>query len=178
MWSELVPFSKQGLNLEFKSKALVETGVLKIAYELSGEDLSKILLPSPLINPGRVIGLWESTCFEMFIKNSNSDEYLEFNVTSEYTWNVFHFPNKKARLKEYLEIANLGVSAVNSKDKFCLTCWFSVDKLPSYFWSDGKMNIGLTAVIETKENELSYWAIKHADDKPNFHQHDTFIYEL
>lgn len=177
MWQELVPFEKTELNLTFKSKAWLEGGMLKVAYELIG-DIDQLLLPDPLLSPGRVIGLWESTCFEMFIKNGTDEQYLEFNVSSEYNWNVFHFPNKKARLKEYQGISNLGVSAVTSEKNFCLSYWIPLDKLPSHFWMDGNMNIGLTAVVESKQGTITHWALKHADTKPNFHHEDSFIFHL
>ena len=77
MWSELHPFSKNGLGLNFKSKAWVEAGLLKVAYEIQG-DIQKLLLPDPLLSPGRVLGLWESTCFEMFIKNDIVQKVMFF----------------------------------------------------------------------------------------------------
>ncbi|MBK25551.1 MAG: hypothetical protein CME70_16260 [Halobacteriovorax sp.] len=177
MWKNLIPFNQSDLNLEFRSKAWVEAKVLKVAFELKG-DLSNILLPKPLVNPSRVIGLWESTCFEMFVKNSSGDEYFEFNVSSAYNWNLFYFPSIKARLKEYTNISNLAVSAVKKEDSFCLKFWIALDKFPSGFWESDNMKIGLTAVIENKTGPLSYWALAHKEDKPNFHHMDSFIFEL
>ncbi len=177
MWKSLIPYKETDLNIEFRSKAWVEKGVLKVAFELGG-DLDPILLPKPLPIPRRVIGLWESTCFEMFIKNTKADEYFEFNLTSAYNWNLFHFPSNKSRLKEYIEVSNLGVSAVSKENSFCLSFWIALDKFPPNFWDQENMNIGLTAVIEEKTGFLSYWALTHKDNKPNFHHKDSFIYEL
>jgi hypothetical protein len=38
--------------------------------------------------------------------------------------------------------------------------------------------LGLSAVIEDKAQVLSYWALKHPAEKPDFHHADSFVVEL
>jgi hypothetical protein len=38
--------------------------------------------------------------------------------------------------------------------------------------------IGLAAVIEEKSGTLSYWALRHAPGKPDFHHPDAFALVL
>ena len=176
-WKELHTFKKTMSQMHIKSKVWLEAGMLKVVYELSG-DLDEVLLSKPLLNPARKMGLWESTCFEMFIKNAHDEQYLEFNVTSEYNWNVFNFPHKGARIKEFQGISNIGISGEITKDSFCLNYSIPLDKLPPKLWSTGNMKIGLSSVVETKEGDLSYWALSHPDKKPNFHHQESFTYDL
>ena len=36
------------------------------------------------------------------------------------------------------------------------------------------LRIGLSAVIEASDRTLSYWALRHPTDKPDFHNADSF----
>jgi hypothetical protein len=177
MWQELKAFNPPKDNLALRSRVWVEVGVLKVAFELTG-DLEKVLTSSPEEIPSRVIGLWKSTCFEMFIKNKKSEEYFEFNCSTANNWNVFYFPKQKAALKEFLPIANLASSSVQNKDSITVSFWIDLVKFPTSFWIEGEMNCGLTTVLESDSGELSYWALKHLDTKPNFHMEKSFIYQL
>jgi hypothetical protein len=40
------------------------------------------------------------------------------------------------------------------------------------------LKLALTAVIEDSSGTLSYWALKHAPNKPDFHHSDGFVLEL
>jgi len=36
------------------------------------------------------------------------------------------------------------------------------------------LRLGLTAVVEDRAQGLSYWALKHVAEKPDFHRADSF----
>jgi hypothetical protein len=38
--------------------------------------------------------------------------------------------------------------------------------------------MALSAVIEATDGTLSYWALAHPSDKPDFHHPDSFVLEL
>jgi hypothetical protein len=40
------------------------------------------------------------------------------------------------------------------------------------------LRLGLAAVVEDKARVLSYWALKHPAEKPDFHHSDSFVVEL
>jgi len=40
------------------------------------------------------------------------------------------------------------------------------------------LRLGVTAVIETQERVLSYWALKHPAERPDFHHADGFVLPL
>lgn len=44
--------------------------------------------------------LWHRNCFEFFIRSAQSNEYLEFNLSPEGNWNVFHFESYRKNKKE------------------------------------------------------------------------------
>jgi hypothetical protein len=42
----------------------------------------------------------------------------------------------------------------------------------------GSMQAGLTAVLETSDQGLSYWALAHPGEKPDFHNSKGFLVRL
>lgn len=53
----------------------------------------------------RELGLWEHSCFELFIKNKNNEEYVELNFSpNQAKWNAFHFTNYRSPIKETKKI--------------------------------------------------------------------------
>jgi hypothetical protein len=42
----------------------------------------------------------------------------------------------------------------------------------------GARRLGLSAVIEATDGTISYWALAHPSDKPDFHHPDSFVLEL
>lgn len=45
-------------------------------------------------------------------------------------------------------------------------------------WQFADLQIGLSAVIATKEGAISYWALAHPPGKPDFHHKDCFALKL
>jgi hypothetical protein len=43
---------------------------------------------------------------------------------------------------------------------------------------DNRLRLGLAAVIEDDAQVLSYWALKHPAEKPDFHHADSFVVAL
>ena len=44
--------------------------------------------------------------------------------------------------------------------------------------NDGKLHLGLSAVVQQKSGDISYWALTHPQGKPDFHHPDSFTFEL
>jgi len=40
------------------------------------------------------------------------------------------------------------------------------------------LRLGLSAVVEDADGELSYWALRHPPGKPDFHYTDAFALQL
>jgi len=49
-------------------------------------------------------------------------------------------------------------------------------EIPEHY--PGKLMVGLCAVIEDGPGALSYWALRHAPGKPDFHHRAAFALEL
>jgi len=170
----LIPFNKKRcpeiqLDVDLKS----DGPILKLQFEITN-DVNNILIPSRAITPKRVIGLWESTCFECFIKNPNSDSYYEFNFSPDGHWNCFFFETPGKELKECNNIAFPTTISKHNDDHFSFSVEINTESMKEGFWSSKEMEFGLTTVIEDEKNNLSFWAIEHHDERPNFHNFSSF----
>ncbi len=168
----LIPFDlslppKIHLDVELNSTL----SSLFISFKLTG-DIKNIDLDHGTPKHERIIGLWEKTCFELFFKNERG-EYFEFNFSPVFEWNAFYFEKKGAALKEYQALDSLKLDILHSLDVFLLIAEIDKTKIPESFFK-GEIMAGITSVIKETNGELSYWALSHADQKPNFHHFDSF----
>lgn len=124
----------------------------------------------------RVIGLWEKTCFEFFIKNCENEEYIEFNFSPNFSWNCFYFAKKGDSLQEFNSMLNLEIDILNSLNDFQIYCKIPKKYFPKSFqFKKNALNVGLSSVLLTKNGEKQYWALTHKDIRPNFHHFESFI---
>jgi hypothetical protein len=168
----LVPFKEEALPIDIQAELNLNGSNIEIHFLVKGQ-LDNILLGDKEEIGRRVIGLWESTCFECFVLNNETLSYYEFNFSPEGHWNSFYFPKKKSPLKEALSFKNITTEVQHQENTFSLKASIDLYCFMPSFWKENQMSFGLTTVIECK-NKLSYWAINHLDKKPNFHNFQTF----
>lgn len=116
---------------------------------------------------GRADGLWKHTCFEVFVRTA--DGYREFNLSPSGQWASYRFGGYREGMAEATETADAPVLD-GGADYVGLE---SVIDLPT-----GAQALGLSAVIEEAGGRISYWALAHPSDKPDFHHPDSFVLEL
>jgi hypothetical protein len=124
------------------------------------------VIPAPAA-PGRTDGLWNTTCFELFIRG-DTDDYVELNFSPSTRWAAYHFPAYRTSMSD-LEIAPPCIEPV--EDGVRVTMAYAPDDL-------GRCQIALCAVIEEVDGTKSYWALKHPPGKPDFHHPDCFARTL
>jgi hypothetical protein len=143
---------------------------LRFSYRLTG-DLAALLLAEPR-TPARADGLWRHTCFEAFVGRAASTEYVEYNFSPSGEWAAYHFSGYRADMQP-LESAPPRLVIHRSSDTFEL-----MGSVDIRWLSQSPGHLGLTAVIEDRAGGLSYWALKHPADKPDFHDANGFILDL
>jgi len=115
----------------------------------------------------RADDLWRHTCFEAFV--AADDGYVEYNLSPSGRWASYRFNGPRAGMRRADEVATvLGLDGA-----FDMVALEARIELPH-----GAKQFGLSAVIETVDGEMSYWALAHPSDKPDFHHPDSFILEL
>jgi hypothetical protein len=151
-----------------------EPGQLQLNYRLLG-DLDALQLPEskPTI---RTDGLWRHSCFEAFIGQSSSPDYREYNFSPSGAWAAYHFSAYREGMAPLMKGAPPAVTTRIRTD--CVEVIVQVD-LSSLMRGGGVgLRLGLAAVVEDKARVLSYWALKHPAEKPDFHHRDSFVVEL
>lgn len=116
----------------------------------------------------RVDGLWRTTCFEAFAGVSAG--YAEYNLSPSGAWAAYAFDDYRQGMSPLDQAAPMIVTR-RAADLFVLTADVVLPR-------GVDERIGLSAVIETLDGVISYWALAHPSDKPDFHHPDSFVLEL
>jgi len=151
--------------------------MLQVTFRLGGT-VSRIRLPElgPLREGTR---LWEHTCFEVFIAREVGPAYHELNVAPSREWALYAFRayRERADAPRRRQAATPEVSVHRGETHVEIEARLRLPDVSSAY-EDAGLRIGLSAVVETTEGGLSYWALHHPRDKPDFHHPDAFALRL
>jgi hypothetical protein len=150
-------------------------GTLRFEYVLLAP-MSQIRVP-PARQPVRGDELWEHTCFEAFIATPTAPGYYELNFSPSREWAIYRFDAyRHGRVcVEVVTSPDLVVRRFDDRLELDATIVLSELAAPQ---KPEALKLALTAVVEAEGGRLSYWALKHAPDKPDFHHADGFVLEL
>lgn len=116
---------------------------------------------------GRADDLWRHTCFEAFV--ATHDGYVEFNLSPSQQWASYRFDGPRMGMRAADEVATVeGLDGA----------WDMVALEARIELPPGAKQLGLSAVIETVDGAMSYWALAHPSAKPDFHHPDSFVLDL
>ena len=128
--------------------------------------------PAALTEMHRKSGLWQSTCFELFLSADNHG-YHEVNLAPSRAWQVFSFEGLRIgqRESDMLKVMDINimdnrVSSGGSQFRELRAEIASGINLASGF------RLGLAAVLELADGRLRYFALGHSNkpgSKPDFH---------
>jgi hypothetical protein len=137
-----------------------EGNELRVAYVLQGE-IDRVRLPQR-----RAAGaLWQHTCCELFVTQA-LPAYREYNFSPSGEWAAYSFGSY--RNGAALEVPNPRIALQRGEDRLELTATVPAER--------GPLRIGLSVVVEAEN--ISYWALRHAPGKPDFHHPDAFAFDL
>ena len=142
---------------------------VSLEYRLTGA--SRLVVPESRL-PVRTDGLWQATCFELFL-GGEDERYLEFNFSPSGQWAAYSFDGYRAGMCD-LPLAIPPRIRVLSLDDGLIV---QVDFDPGAFAKQMSW-AGLAAVIAETDGTRSYWALAHPPGQPDFHHPDCFALEL
>lgn len=128
--------------------------------------------PPPADN-ARTDGLWQTTCFELFLRQPDQTYYLEFNFSPSGRWAAYVFDDYRSGMRSaaLARAPECSLAVVDDIARF--TVELPLAGLPGFPWS-----YGLSAVIEERDGTKSYWALAHPPGKPDFHHPTCFAATL
>ena len=139
-----------------------QAAVLRFHYVIEGElDLLRLA-------PRGAQPLWQHTCCEAFVARRGAAAYHEFNFAPSGDWAAYAFTAYRQGASS--EIADPEIVVHRSSGMLELQASVAMQEAP--------LLLGLSAVIEERDGALSYWALRHAPGKPDFHHRDAFALEL
>ena len=142
-------------------------GELCLVYQLTGA-LSALMLPAPAPAPAATDGLWRHTCLEAFIAPARGTAYAEFNFSPSGDWAHYAFDAERVRAPSSPPVPAPQIATQRDTRTLTLTATLPADALPASA-DDAPALLGLSAVIEALDGTLSYWALTHPRDVPDFH---------
>ncbi|MDB5813955.1 MAG: hypothetical protein JWN23_1072 [Rhodocyclales bacterium] len=148
-------------------------GGLRLRFELHGK-LDALRIPAP-VQADFADELWRHTCFEAFVGSSESAAYREFNFSPSGQWAAYAFTDYRQRDLSWQPSPAPHVATDLTADGLVLEAHISAALLPSDL---GNLHIGLSTVIEATDGTLSYWALSHHSERPDFHQRAAFTLRL
>jgi hypothetical protein len=148
---------------------------LKVVYTLNGA-VDRLRVP-PRRPIRRIDGLWQHTCFELFIGAQNDAEYYEFNFSPSGEWAAYGFRNYRDGNPINSDDLEPNIVVQQGVEMLELSAVLRADRL-SGIAPEIRVSLGFSAVIEDLNESLSYWALKHPLGKPDFHHPDSFAVEL
>jgi hypothetical protein len=146
---------------------------LALEYELQG-DLSALRIASGGDRDRPTEGLWRHTCMEVFVAREAAGAYLEFNLAPSGQWAAYRFSGYRAGMTPLTGIDPPRIELRTQSDRLLLCA--EVRLPPDQ--ATGPLRLGLTAVIESTPGPLSYWALRHPAERPDFHHADSFGFEI
>jgi hypothetical protein len=157
-------------NIHIGVKALFQNGSLRLQYDLLGA-VDNLIVPETT-TPEETSGLWEHTCFEAFVAIVDESPYHEFNFSPSGQWAAYAFDDYR-KPRNWRVQSPPAFSYVSTNDRLSMEVVISEHDLPDNP-KNNTYRLGLTAVLESKDGEFSYWALCHPAGKPDFHHRTGF----
>lgn len=143
---------------------------LTLRWRVSGQ--GALAIPA-LAGRVRADGLWQATCFEIFVRNGAGPGYAEFNLSPSERWAAYDFADYRGGMRER-EMPRAPVCNWRAGSAFSLfdaaIPLGGLPELPTAF--------GASAVLEEADGTKSYWALAHPGEQPDFHHGDGFVLDL
>jgi hypothetical protein len=145
---------------------------LILSYVVTGI-IGDLLLP-PMAAPSRSDELWRHSCFEAFVMDTAGEVYYEFNLAPSTQWAAYRFDRYRTGMRAAMQIEPPRIAVRSGPDRYTLRAALSLPDRQR----DGDLRLGVAAVMEERNKNISFWALAHPPGRPDFHRADSFAIEL
>lgn len=143
---------------------------LRVRWRIDG---AQALVIPPFAGRGRADGLWKTTCFELFLRPTGSDPYVELNLSPSERWAAYDFAFYRQSMTVRPASREPDCTMRQGSSFAIFDAAIPRDALPVL-----PAAANFAAVIEEQGGVKSYWALAHPADKPDFHDPACFVAEL
>ncbi|SMQ74467.1 hypothetical protein SAMN06297468_2685 [Altererythrobacter xiamenensis] len=157
------PLEVSGIEARLRSD---DPNWLRIRWRIDG--VGALILPK-IGTKARADGLWQTTCFELFVRPQDGGAYSEWNLSPSRRWNAYDFDSYREGMRER-DVAREPDGQLHAGSSFVLFDAAiprgALPRLPA--------DVAITAVLEEEGGIKSYWSIVHPEGKPDFHHTACF----
>ena len=151
--------------------AIERTGqTLALSFLLQG-NLDDLVLPAAT-EWTRCDNLWQSTCLEMFWAEEGKKNYWELNLAPNGACNVYAFTDYRTGMRQEERLAEPRIEIQRTAESFAVCAELETGKLQA---GNTPLRIGVSGVLQHRDTRLSYWALAHPEEKPDFHTPQAFL---
>lgn len=172
----LSSFDLMTSSLKLQGDLLRAGESLKLIFELHDPE-NLCGLPGAFEQPGLMIpreqGLWNDTCFEMFLRPVGSPSYHEFNFSLKPAWNVYHFLSYRTP-QPPMESHDFKIQSLKWDGGRLEVDLLGLNTRKDYTAST-PIQVGMAAVLKQTSGAKHFMALKHGGEKPDFHLAESFI---
>jgi hypothetical protein len=169
------PASRTDCVAGIEARVFRKGALLAVSFSIRGA-LERLRVPEPRATR---IGerLWQHTCCELFIARAGERAYHEFNFSPSTEWAVYQFSGYREGGPLSEPALNPHIAVRSARETLELQATVDLARLSSTHATD-RLCLGLSSVMEDLDGTLTYWALKHAPGKPDFHHPGAFALEL
>ncbi len=168
--------TKDTEQLKLSVDLQIANGIFQLKYILSGA-VERVAVPAISAAPSKKEGLWNNTCFEIFISREGSPKYIEWNFSPTHDWCLLFYEDyRKAPSKDVPKVSALPkIISRRGKKEFSLDARFDLNECTNIWAESTPYEIGLASVLEHSKGDRSFWAITHVATHPDFHLRRSFV---
>jgi hypothetical protein len=149
--------------------------MLVFHYSLAA-DMSRVRVPPSGVG-GPADALWKHTCFEAFVAAADAPGYHEFNFSPSGDWAIYRFSAYREGMSRALMGGAPQISTRRCDGGLEVQSAVRLGNLAD-LRDAGHLRIAMAAVVEDDAGGLSYWGLRHAPGKPDFHHPHGFALEI
>lgn len=153
-------------------RVLIERGAgrsVTVRWRVWGASVGAMAFPAP-DGAGRTDGLWQATCFELFVRAARGEGYREYNLAPSGNWAAYDFTGYRAG-QAAAPVPAPSIAFLRKPGWVELAARLT---LPD----DGRLRFGASAVIADADGGVGYWALAHPQGAADFHDAACFAAEL
>jgi hypothetical protein len=139
----------------------IDSQWLRLRWRIEGPDF---LVVPPFAGKGRADDLWKTTCFEYFLRRPGEDGYVELNLSPSERWAAYDFSGYRTGMAQRPLPHEPTCTMRIGQSTAIFDAAMPIAGLPPLPWQ-----AGFAAVVEEAGGTLSYWAMAHTHEKPDFH---------
>jgi hypothetical protein len=143
---------------------------LSLHYRLEDPE-ALVLVPPAIAAPRRCYDLWTSTCFEFFLAEPGAEPYWEGNLAPNGDWNLFRLTGYRQGLAPEPAINALPFVVERAGGGLDLAVTLDLGAL---LLAGRPVELAVTAVVELRNGEILYWALRHPGEQADFHWREGF----